>query len=185
MDMRRELFCEENTGCFAIHTMYLCSVLFCRSLHLSSRRHFMESKFKDYTLFGFCTLLAVASCESQQQRYPSPSGYNLTKPKIYKMPSVLREISGIAFDQLNGDTLFTEQDENGKVFHFKLGDRNIQATRFFKNGDFEDIAICNHYVVMLRSDGVLFSFPVSETSKPETSQVKVFENLLPSGEYEG
>jgi hypothetical protein len=30
------------------------------------------------------------------------------------MPSVLREISGIAFDQLNGDTLFAEQDENGK-----------------------------------------------------------------------
>ena len=101
------------------------------------------------------------------------------------MPSVLREISGIAFDQLNSDTLFAEQDENGKVFHFKLGDRNIQATRFFKNGDFEDIAICNHYVVMLRSDGVLFSFPVSETRKPETSQVKVFENILPSGEYEG
>ena len=145
----------------------------------------MENRFKVYTLFVFCTLLAVASCESQQQRYPSPSGYNLAKPKIYKMPSVLREISGIAFDQLNDDTIFAEQDENGKVFHFKLGDRNIQATRFFKNGDFEDITICNHYVVMLRSDGVLFSFPVSETSKTETSQVKVFENILPSGEYEG
>jgi hypothetical protein len=38
---------------------------------------------------------------------------------------------------------------------------------------------------MLLSDGVLFSFPVSEASKPETSQVKVFENILPSGEYEG
>ena len=101
------------------------------------------------------------------------------------MPSVLREISGIAFDQLNDDTIFAEQDENGKVFHFKLGDRNIQATRFFKNGDFEDITICNHYVVMLRSDGVLFSFPVSETSKTETSQVKIFENILPSGEFEG
>jgi hypothetical protein len=145
----------------------------------------MENRFRVYLLLIFCTLLTAISCESQQKKYISPPGYNLSKPKRYKMPSDLREISGIALEKANGDTLYAEQDENGKVFHFKLGDDRMLATRFWKNGDFEDITICNNYIVMLRSDGVLFSFPLSETRKQEAGQVKVFENILPSGEYEG
>lgn len=101
------------------------------------------------------------------------------------MQDLLREISGIAFNKGINDTLYAEEDENGKVFHFRLGDNRIQSTRFGKKGDFEDISICNNYVIMLRSDGVLFTFPLSETGKKEADRVKVFENILPSGEYEG
>ena len=97
----------------------------------------------------------------------------------------LREISGITFNRGRNDTMYAEQDEEGKVFHFKLGDNRIQATRFWKKGDFEDISICNDFVIMLRSDGVLFTFPLSETTKPDAGLVKSFEGLLPAGEYEG
>jgi uncharacterized protein YjiK len=139
-----------------------------------------------YPLFFFLFILFTAvSCESQQQPDLSPPGYNFNSPKKYRMPDILREISGIAFHNDNPDTLYAEEDENGRVYHFKLGDNQILQTRFSKKGDFEDIAICNLFVIMLRSDGVLFTFPLSETSLSEAVHVKEFKNLLPAGEYEG
>ncbi|HEX3079026.1 MAG TPA: SdiA-regulated domain-containing protein [Puia sp.] len=101
------------------------------------------------------------------------------------MPNVLREISGIVFYKGTGDTLYAEQDEEGLVFRFKLGDANVQVTRFGKKGDFEDISAVNNFIIMLRSDGVLFTFPITELQKKETDKVKIFEDLLPDGEYEG
>jgi uncharacterized protein YjiK len=145
----------------------------------------MVNKFKIRWLFLVCALFMVISCESQRQRFTSPPGYDLSKPKRYNMPDELREISGIAFNKGMNDTLYAEEDENGKVFHFKLGDTRTRVTRFGKKGDFEDISICNQYAILLRSDGVLFTFPVSETSQRDAQQVKVFEGLLANGEYEG
>jgi uncharacterized protein YjiK len=145
----------------------------------------MEIKYPCLIIFFVCTLATISSCESQQQPYTSPPGYNLNSPKRFNMPNALREISGIAFNQGSGDTVYAEQDEEGKVFRFKLGDANIQVTRFGKKGDFEDISVFRNYIIMLRSDGVLFTFPLSEMQKKETDMVKIFENLLPDGEYEG
>jgi hypothetical protein len=145
----------------------------------------MENKFTIHFLFFLCALLTAVSCDSQQQKFASPPGYNFSKPRVYKMPDPLREISGIAFNKGRNDTIYAEQDEEGKVFHFKLGDPRIQITRFWKKGDFEDISICNDFVIMLRSDGVLFTFPLSETAKPDAGLVKTIEGLLPAGEYEG
>jgi uncharacterized protein YjiK len=145
----------------------------------------MENKIKLPSIILFCSLFTVFSCESQQRKYASPAGYDLNHPKRYPMPVVLHEISGIAFNKGIRDTIYAEQDEDGKVFHFKLGNDQIITTRFGRKGDFEDISICNDYVIMLRSDGVLFTFPFRETEKPEAGQVKVFTGLLPEGEYEG
>jgi uncharacterized protein YjiK len=156
-----------------------------RSSPLSSPLHFMENKYKPHFIFFLCTLLTFISCECQKQKFTSPPGYDFSNPKKYKMPDFLREISGIAFNKGNNGILYAEEDENGKVFHFKLGEKKIQVTHFAKKGDFEDIAVSNNYVVMLRSDGVLFTFPFSETEKPEADEVKVFDHILPTGEYEG
>jgi uncharacterized protein YjiK len=145
----------------------------------------MENRSLIRWLFLICACLMVISCDSQRQKFSSPPGYDFSKPKRYKMPMALKEISGITFNKGINDTLYAEEDENGKVFHFKLGDQDIQPTRFGKKGDFEDIAICNQYVILLRSDGVLFTFPLSETRQNEAQQVKSFEGLLAAGEYEG
>src|SRR5436190_20047673 len=88
----------------------------------------------------------------------SPPGYDLSKPKIYKMPSVLEEISGIALNHGKTDTIYAEQDEEGKLFYFHLGDTEIKHTKFSKRGDYEDVAISNGLVIMLRSDAVFFTF---------------------------
>jgi hypothetical protein len=105
----------------------------------------MENKYGPLYLLFICMLLMTFSCESQQQHSASPPGYDLNKPKRYKMPLVLREISGIAFNSGYPDTLYAEQDEEGKVFHFELGDDKMHTTKFGKKGDFEDISICNKY----------------------------------------
>jgi uncharacterized protein YjiK len=145
----------------------------------------MENNHNHLLFLFFCSLLAVVSCESQKPAYASPPGYSFNAPTRYNMPFVLNEISGIAFNRGMSDTLYTEEDEDGIVFHFAPGDNHILKTRFWKKGDFEDISITNNSVVMLRSDGTLYTFPLSETQHSETSRVKVFENLLPAGEYEG
>lgn len=79
----------------------------------------MENYNRFYFISTLCALLSVVSCESQK-RYASPPGYDLNKPVTWKMPMVLNEISGIAFNKGVYDTLYAEQDEDGKVFHFKL-----------------------------------------------------------------
>ena len=145
----------------------------------------MENHCKFNYLFILFTLLAVVSCKSQKPKFTSPPGYDFSKPSRFPMPDKLREISGIAFLNGNSDTVYAEEDENGRVYHFKPGDKTWPSTRFGKNGDFEDISILNNYVIMLRSDGYLFTFPVSETKKAEANQVKEFKHLMPDGEYEG
>jgi len=101
------------------------------------------------------------------------------------MPDVLHEISGIAFNKGKSDTIYAEQDEEGKLFHFKLGDKKMIVSKFGKPGDFEDVTICKDYVIMLRSDGVLFTFPLNEANNEKANHVQELDNLLPAGEFEG
>ncbi len=132
-----------------------------------------------------CTLAVTSSCESQKQPFSSPAGYHLNNPKRFTMPYILREISGITFYHTTGDTLYAEQDEEARIFRFRLDDTTMRITRFGKKGDFEDISVVSNYVVMLRSDGVLFTIPLSEMQNEKTDKAKVFKDLLPDGEYEG
>ena len=137
----------------------------------------------------FFLLITCSAC-SQQKQNKSAQGlfadhYNLNKPQVFYMPKELNEISGITFYNGDADTIYAEQDEDGKVFKFSLGNGKIYKTKFGAKGDYEDIQICNNYIVMLRSDGSLYTFPLSETNDKETSNTKEFKNILPGGEYEG
>ncbi|MEO5684628.1 MAG: SdiA-regulated family protein [Chitinophagaceae bacterium] len=134
-------------------------------------------------LILFVLQLTNAAC-TEPTATVNPPGYNLTKPVTYKMPSVLEEISGIAFNQGNAATIYAEQDEEGKLFYFHLGDAEVKHSKFSKRGDFEDVAISNGWVIMLRSDGVFFTFALAGTVSKETADVKEQPRLLPRGEYE-
>lgn len=129
----------------------------------------------------FCTACANNNAAKNQ----SPAGYDLSKPQKFTMPEALLEISGIAFKNGNSDTVYTQQDEAGKLFHFKLGNPAIAETRFGKKGDYEDVTICKDTIIMLRSDGTLFSFPLNEVNANEVTNVQEWKDLVPEGEYEG
>ncbi|MDN5288830.1 MAG: SdiA-regulated family protein [Mucilaginibacter sp.] len=138
------------------------------------------------------TMLLVAagiglsiSCTGKPEAVESPKGYNLSKPIKYNMHINLTEISGIAFRNGKSDSLYAEEDEDGKIYYFKLGDKNTSESRFAKSGDYEDIAICNNYVIILRSDGTLFTFPFNQVRNKQIGSVKKLKDILPAGEYEG
>lgn len=146
--------------------------------------------------FAIILLISLAACGSGKNKKKEakesgidtttgPFSYDLNTPEKFYMPDELLEISGITFSKDTGDTLYAEQDEEGKLFHFKLGDKSLAVTKFGKKGDYEDLAICNGYVIMLRSDGVLFSFPLGEANSEKATPVQALEGLLPDGEFEG
>lgn len=94
---------------------------------------------------------------STQPEY-GKSAYNFLKPdKVYDMPDLLKEISGIAYADQN--TLYCVQDELGIVFKYDITQEDISGMfRFTDIGDFEDLAIRKEQVYVLRSDGTLFWF---------------------------
>ncbi|MDP9077444.1 MAG: SdiA-regulated domain-containing protein [Bacteroidota bacterium] len=134
-------------------------------------------------LFSIMLIALLAGCVGQQT-VKSPKGYDLNNPVKYNMPDALTEISGIAFNKGNADTLYAEQDEDGFLFYFKPGTDKINQLKFGKGGDYEDVAVSNGWVIMLRSDGILFTFPLKDLKNGETSSNKQID-LLAKGEYEG
>jgi uncharacterized protein YjiK len=138
-----------------------------------------------FLLFSILACGQSGKKEKQKEALQTPPNYNLNKPQVYKLPKVLSEISGISF--LNGDknTMYAEQDEDGKLFYFQPGSNDIKETKFGRKGDYEDVQLCNGYVVILRSDGVLFTFSITDINNKEVKNVQEFNNLLPNGEYEG
>src|SRR6185295_18898294 len=128
--------------------------------------------------------LAFLSCTNKKD-FKNPKGYDLSKPEKFTVPESIDEISGISFYKGNKDTLYAEQDEQGKLYYLHLGDKKANHVKFGKSGDYEDMAILNERVIMLRSDGTLFSFPINEIHQEEITDTKEWDGLLPAGEFEG
>lgn len=135
-------------------------------------------------------MLAVAvvfliSCKNKERAIPaSPTGYDLNNPVKYKMPEDLTEISGFAFHNGKNDSVYAEQDEEGFLFNLKLGDKKANYTKFGKSGDYEDVTICREQVIMLKSDGTLFTFPFNQVRTKEVTNVQKTKGQLPEGEFE-
>ncbi len=115
----------------------------------------------------------------------NPPGYDLTKPVKYIMPDALLEISGIALYHGRADSIYAQQDEDGHIYYLKPGDKKAAYSKFAGHGDYEDIAIMGDQVYLLRSDGVIYTFPFKQVRSGKTAGVKEFKGLLPAGEYEG
>lgn len=125
------------------------------------------------------------ACKNPINKYSSPAGYDLTKPDKFNMPSSLLEVSGIAFYKGISDTVYSVQDEDGKLFKQKWDVKKQSHMKFGPKGDYEDLAIFNEMVFILKSKGAIYSFPFSETLKEESDLVKEHKGLMPKGEYEG
>lgn len=141
----------------------------------------------------FCVLVfsSFGGCK-EPGPIESPPGYNLGMPKKFVLGDDLHEISGITFLGGNSDTMYAEEDEDGKLFYFHLGDGKFPYQKFGKRGDYEDVAILDQKeFVLLRSDGSLYVFPVGYVREGEVrkkdrgTEVREYEHILPAGEYEG
>jgi len=128
-------------------------------------------------------LTALASCK-RKISFPSPLGYDFNNPEKFNMPESLLEISGIAFYKDKGDTIYSIQDEDGRFFRQGWMNKKQKHTQFASKDDYEDVAILNETVFVLRSDGVIFTFPFAERIQEEVKDLKIFKDMLPKGEYE-
>lgn len=131
------------------------------------------------------TLSFTAFSCAQDKPQANPPGYDLADPERFKMPDALQEISGFAFHNGDAKTVYAQQDEDGKVFKMPFGTKEDKPTKFGKKGDYEDMAIVQNKVIVLKSDGDFFVFPLTDMAKEETTNVKLTENIIPKGEYEG
>jgi len=101
----------------------------------------------------------------------------------FSLPKELEEISGHTFLPNNDSIVYCIQDENGIVYGYDLNTEKIsQRLAFGKDGDYEGITNDGKHFYVLRSDGTIYSFPISGGSQADNP--KVFENLLGKGEYE-
>ncbi|SDH00604.1 SdiA-regulated [Mucilaginibacter gossypii] len=136
-------------------------------------------------MLAVAVVFLIISCKNKEKAIPaSPTGYDLNNPVKYKMPEDLTEISGFAFHNGKNDSVYAEQDEEGFLFNLKLGDKKANYTKFGKSGDYEDVAICREQVIMLKSDGTLFTFPFNQVRTKEVTNVQKTEGQLPEGEFE-
>ncbi len=129
--------------------------------------------------------LALAGCNATfATKEPALKEYRLDQPEKLLMPESLLEISGISFRKGKNDTIYAIQDEEGKVFKLVWGLSYQQHVKFARAGDYEDVSIVHDRVIVLKSNGNLYSFPFSETAFGETSTAQIWDHLLPKGEYE-
>lgn len=132
------------------------------------------------------TAVLLWSCAGKKNTAAaSPPGYDINKPTKYGMPDALQEISGHAFANGDSKIVYAQQDEDGIVFRLPLGTKDETKTKFAGKGDYEDIAIAKGWVIMLKSNGTLYTFPISETKNEEAKGVIETKDLVPKAEYEG
>ena len=141
------------------------------------------------TIVGTSFLLMIGCTTPAHKKEVTPAqqltAYNFSAPEKFFMPESLVEISGIDFYKGNSDTIYAIQDEEGKLFRLAWREKKQYNTKFGKKGDYEDLAIIQEKVTVLKSNGKLYSFPFSERMFEETFNMQEAKNLLPEGEYEG
>jgi uncharacterized protein YjiK len=117
---------------------------------------------------GLVLLLAGCQPTDTQNLPKQPSGrlrYDVQHPnQKFFMPDRLEEISGITYSQPN--ELLCVQDEEGKVFVYDMTEKRVkQSLRFGKDGDYEDLALLGKDVYVVKSNGVLHRFALTDDKK--------------------
>jgi len=116
-----------------------------------------------------CSLNKSAVSNSEKEAFP----YALAKLVSYELDSSLNEISGLCYDS-SKDVLLAIEDEHGIIYTLdKVNGSIIQRDSFYKNGDYEGVAISKEYVFVLKSTGTIYKVDKSDINKKPT-KVKSF-----------
>lgn len=142
---------------------------------------------KRFHSLSFLTFLSVISfaCNSISKENSLLKEYDLGNPEVFTMPEALKEISGIAFNKGRSDSIYAIQDEEGKLFRMRWQNQKAQHVKFGAKGDYEDLAILKDKVIILKSNGDLYSFPFNDVRSENIEKANEWKSILPKGEYEG
>ncbi|MFU1858395.1 SdiA-regulated domain-containing protein [Sphingobacterium sp. NGMCC 1.201703] len=124
----------------------------------------------------------VTNVTADKQQQPTIP-YKLSSGKKINLPDELLEISGIAFLEGQDEDIYAIQDEQGLLFKYHLSSQKLTYSQFGKDGDYEDIGISKTHFFILKSNGSVYSFPITEKDNIQTAIEQ--KDILPKGEYEG
>ena len=103
----------------------------------------------------------------------TPSGRidtdSVTIEKLWELPEILREVSGIAY--MGNNRIACIQDEDGIIFIYDLSSSTIvKEIKFAESGDYEAISLVGESAYVLRSDGTIFEVLNFNGEAPQTFQ---------------
>ena len=116
-----------------------------------------------YTLAAGCT---PSSTSKDREFYAQQTGhhfaYDLSTPEQkFFMGFELEEISGMSY--YGPGLLACVQDEEGKLYIYDLSEKSVrERVKFASTGDYEGVEIIQNQAYVLRSDGQVFQFPITE-----------------------
>ena len=115
-------------------------------------------KFLAGTCYFLCLFFVLTiSCKPKKYVYKSPPHYNFSQALPIKLDLKIKEISGVVWDN-HKDEFIAHNDEKGIIYYLDKNNGDIVREFQFSpaKGDYEDIAIANDKIYVLRSDGMLF-----------------------------
>lgn len=134
-----------------------------------------------------CSILAIfltlTSCtgSEEEKNFPSPPGYDFSKPNKMLMNEDLDEISGIRFDAASSQ-IIALNDEEGKLYRLDMkGKKQGKAFRFAKKGDFEDLDFDGTYWYAVKSSGEVHRIG---NAFGDSADTRVFPFTEPGVEFE-
>ncbi|MFN4316276.1 MAG: hypothetical protein ACK4E0_18460 [Chitinophagaceae bacterium] len=137
-------------------------------------------------LFVLAIGAGLVGCGTNSRSHEGPDNYDWDNPIKFYMPDRLLEVSGISLLPGSNDSLLAQQDELGRVFLLKAGEKKYRDIRFADDGDFEDLTILQDQVFVLKSEGSIFNFLLSSfTTNEKEIAATEWLNSWGKGEYEG
>jgi uncharacterized protein YjiK len=127
-------------------------------------------------LYSLLCLVLIPGCkpEPDNKDFTSPPGLNLNRPRVFKLPLALDEISGIAYNQKDNSVLAIN-DEHGWLYKIHLkDDLDLEKWQYSKGADFEDLVLIGNVFYVLESNGNIIQF---KFISPDSAQVK--EHVFP------
>jgi uncharacterized protein YjiK len=110
-------------------------------------------------------MVVIHGCKRKSRILKSPPHYNFSTPLTDKLDLKLQEISGITWDSKNNVFLAVD-DGSDKLFFLDKDTRIIIAESVFGDiDDYEDVAILNGIIYVLRSDGMITKIVKDSTGK--------------------
>lgn len=100
--------------------------------------------------------------------------YNLHKADLtFDLPDALKEISGIALTK-DEQEIIAIQDENGILFYLDRGTGKVlREQKFHKDGDYEDIAVVQNDIYIIKSNGSLYQLEPTDTDSLHRTKYKI------------
>lgn len=104
-------------------------------------------------------MIGFSACKARVRILKSPPHYNFGEVIEYKMDLKLKEISGLVWDK-DRHNFIANNDEKAKLFFLEkeVAGPFAAEIEFGAKGDYEDVAVADSNIYILRSDGVVTKF---------------------------